>query len=331
MKKFNLNFILVLLVLLGCQKEEKFPAVRPLSSLKATSFVPTLEHKINPNKNNIYAASLLLAWDEIRNEINDEIHISNTFPDLQLLNQSTSYQNVLNKDEYRTSVDIVDNIISAKAEFSKSLSFETKLNPNQLTFNGQKVKAFGVSSYSSNEQLQLVKILYYKNDKNFIIKLLPKDTSHEIILFKSEKKWNTMTDINREISKLIQMGTQEKAVEKTAWKYYFNDEDEVVIPNFSFNLETHFKTLENTNFSTTKQDYIITKAWQRNAFILNEKGAEVESEATMEMACEAIEKELPQPKKMIFNEPFFLMLKKTTVQNPYFCIWVKNTELMEKE
>lgn len=69
MKKFSLTFTLVLLVLLGCQKEEKFPAVQPLSNLKTTSFVPTLESKINPNKNNIYVASLLLTWDEIRKPI----------------------------------------------------------------------------------------------------------------------------------------------------------------------------------------------------------------------------------------------------------------------
>lgn len=34
---------------------------------------------------------------------------------------------------------------------------------------------------------------------------------------------------------------------------------------------------------------------------------------------------------MIFDKPFFIMLKKTNSQNPYFGLWVANTELMTKQ
>ena len=75
----------------------------------------------------------------------------------------------------------------------------------------------------------------------------------------------------------------------------------------------------------------IELAWQRTAFILDESGAEIESEA--EAATEAIEEEYekPKPKKMIFDKPFLILLKRTDAKNPYFGLWITNTELMMKE
>ena len=65
--------------------------------------------------------------------------------------------------------------VKIKAEFNKSLPFQIKLQSfkNKLTFDGEKVSSFGVKGYDSHEQLKIVKIIYFKNDNNFIIKLLP--------------------------------------------------------------------------------------------------------------------------------------------------------------
>jgi hypothetical protein len=41
--------------------------------------------------------------------------------------------------------------------------------------------------------------------------------------------------------------------------------------------------------------------------------------------------ENPHPKKMFFDKDFLLLLKRTDAQNPYFGLWVVNTELMVKE
>jgi hypothetical protein len=41
--------------------------------------------------------------------------------------------------------------------------------------------------------------------------------------------------------------------------------------------------------------------------------------------------EKPKPKKMIFDKPFLILLKRTDAKNPYFGLWATNTELMTKE
>ncbi len=53
----------------------------------------------------------------------------------------------------------------------------------------------------------------------------------------------------------------------------------------------------------------------------------------MVAALEAIEEdiELPKPKKMVFDKPFLILLKRTDAKNPYFGLWTMNTELMIRE
>lgn len=315
--------------------DSKFPKVKDLSQYPKTEFITTLESKINNNNNNVYCVTMLYAWNEIKNKINQPFQIDSNFKHLTLLNYSTSFKDVLNTDEYIISSEIDGQNIRAKAKFNKYLPFQTELNgyKDRLKFNNEKVLSFGITGYDSHDKLKIVSILYYKNDNNFVIKLHPKDTNHEIILFKSEKKFDKMSDINSEIIKLTIQGKEDKQNENINWKYGILEEDEIIIPKFNFNIETIYKDLAGNTFNVKDQSYIIEKAWQRTAFILDEKGAEVESEAEFAVATEEMAEEVnkPKPKKMIFDKPFFIMLKKTKSQNPYFGLWVANTELMSKK
>jgi hypothetical protein len=318
----------------SCNEESKFPKVKELSEFEKTEFIPTLEHKVTKDKNSIYCATFLFAWKELTKSFNPiEFNGGNT--DIVLLNKSNSFENVLKKDEYKISQEVDGDFVKIAAEFNKSLPFEIKLQSfkNELKFNGKKVSSFGVKGYGGNEQLKTVKIIYYKNDNNFIIKLLPKDKEQEIILFKTEKGFNLIAEMTLEIEKLTEIGKEEIKNEKINWKYYYDFEDIVIIPKFSFNIQTNYKTLEGTSFAANGESYDIIKAWQRTAFILDESGAEIESEAEIEYVTEEIEDEYekPKPKKMIFDKPFLILLKRTDTKNPYFGLWTTNTELMIKE
>ena len=328
-------YIIILTSLFSCKSDKKFTEVKKLSDYKNTQFIPTLENEISNDKNSIYCVTLLFAWDEIRKEINSPLTISSEYTELNLLNSSTSFSDVLKNNEYESSIEIDENLIIAKAEFSKSLPFDFKLQSytNKLVFDNQKVTSFGVNGYDDYEKLKTVKIIFYKNDNNFIIKLLPKEREHEIILFKTSESFNSIAEMTTEIKKLTEIGISEIKNDKINWKYYINEEDEIIIPKFNFNIETNYTSLEGNNFNTEKQNYIIEKAWQRTAFILNESGAEIVSEAEIEVAAvEEIEEiEKPKPKKMIFDKPFLILLKRTDSKNPYFGLWTTNTELMIKE
>lgn len=330
--------LLAILLLLSCSQTPKqaFPKVKDISEYEQTQFLPTLEHRISTDTNSVYCATLLFAWDEARNIIGAPLSIPEEYQDLILLNASTSYRNVLKDNEYKVKGEVQGDLITARAEFDKSLPFPCELQKfnNCLTFNGHKVAAFGVAGCDRDEMTNIVDILYYENDDNFIIKLAPTDTEHEIILFKTGETYTTMAEMVAATDSLIKIGKQESVVDSTRWKYRFDDDDMVMIPDMSFNISADFNKLINNTFTAKHKSYRIIKAWQRIAFLLNETGAKIESEAAVEMVLECLELERPvrhEPKRMIFDKPFFLMLHRTDTQYPYCCMHLVNSELMVKE
>jgi len=333
MKRLNaIISIFTLTTFYSCNNDIKFSEEKNLSEFKNTQFVPTLEHKISNDKNSIYCATFLFAWDEVKKQLNSPLTISDDFTDLKLLNQSMSFENVLKNNEYKAIGKVSGDFITASAEFNKSLPFEVKLQnfENKLTFEGQKVSSFGVTGDCSLEQKNIVQIVYYKNDNNFIIKLLPKEKEHEIILFATEQSFNSIADMTEEINKKTEIGKVEKQNDNINWKYYYNETDEVIIPKFNFNIETNYKTLEGNIFKSNKGDFTFKVAYQRTAFFLDESGAEIESEVeVVHFYADSVEK--PKPKKMIFDKPFLVILKRTNIKNPYFGLWITNSELMIRE
>lgn len=313
------------------QKEALAPA-KNLSEYKKSIFLPTLENKLSPDKNSIYCTTLLYAWDELRKEIRPPFQIDKELKDLTLLNNSQSFVDALNKGDYKSNTTIDGNKIKVRTEFNKSLPFEIKLEDldKSLTFKKEKVFCFGIYGSDSDES-KIVEILYYKNDNEFLINLIPKDHAHEIILLKTNDRFNSMAKILSKIENYINLGNYEIRTRKAEWKYTFNEDDNVIIPKIKFNIETNYPTLEGKLFKSNQQSYLIKEAMQRTAFTLDEYGAQIESESEI-ITLSAIEEEeeKPQPKHLIFDKPFFIMLKKTHSKNPYFAMWVANSELMIK-
>ena len=334
MIKSSMIPLLVATLLLGsCAEDRKFPEATKLATLKSTEFIPTLESPISNDKNAVYAATLLYAWDEIRKEIGTPLSVDNSYKDLTLLNNSKSFLDVLNSNEYSTEVVVEDFKIKAKAEFKKSLPFEFPLISfdDKLVFGSTKVASFGIDE-PSYKAYKIIEIVYYKNDDNFILKLKPKDKEHEIILFKTQERFGSIAEMNTAIKKYSTIRATEWKNYRLQWKYFLREEDEVIIPKFNFNLETNYKTLEKNKFTSGTTGYEIEEAWQRTAFILDEMGAETESVAITETTVEeASNEEKPKPKKMKFDKPFLILLKRADAENPYFALWTTNSELMKKE
>ena len=306
-----------------------FPkTVQRLDSLKQTVFLPTLETNVDSKKNAIYAASLLMAWDEIKNVIQEPI-IKIESDELRQINQSKSHKDVLTKDEYHTELQsLTDHTIAVKASFKKALPFSHPLFKDSLSlkFNGKSVVSFGVDGSS-----EFVDIVYYNHDNDFALALKPKDRKHEIILVKTSFARNyQITNQLLELSNK-EAGFQKARNPKNYWKYALMDEDKIRIPIIRFNIATNYTGIEGTHFFTQHKKREILTLYQRTAFVLNEKGAEVESETIMAVTdSTSAVMERPQPKNLIFDKPFLILLKRTDSKNPYFAMFVANNELMEK-
>lgn len=309
-----------------------FPELLNLNSLHSSIFIPTLENSFNSDLNAIYAATLCIAWKEIQDTIGSAIKNCES-EDLTLMSNSKSYLNVLNKNEYLTSIkvtkDSVTNLrlIEALAYFKKSLPFDYPLSKydNELAFNDVNIISFGFNHKGP------AKILYYNDGDDFAIKLYPKDSEHEIILIKTD--FTQTLSIQNEIKSLEKQieNFRENRSSKNIWKYKFNEDDRVRIPVIKFHLEHVFEDIVGSHFYTEKNiPFRVTKFYQKNAFILDENGAIVESLAIEEVIELFVEEEPQAPKNLLFDKPFIILLKRENSKFPYFAIYIGNNELMKK-
>ena len=335
-------FWTVFLALTSCNLSNKksepvwsdLPEVTSLDNLKQTDFVVTLENTISENKNIIYAPAFLYAWDKIKEELKFPILAdSSNSIDFNLLNKSISHKNSLTDNEYSATAEIVEGAIIAKAFFNKILPFETKLQvlDEPINFDTTKVSTFGMYYYNE-DAIRFTQILYYKDDNNFILKLLPKDKQHEIILVKGLEKYQTLKDAIKLTNDLVDQGKQEQTDNKLLWKYQIVYEDIFAIPTIKFNIATNYKNIERQVFSTgDNKKHSVEVAYQRTGFIFNENGAVVESEAVAVADTASAEPIITHPKKMIFDKPFLIIIKRTDKTNPYFVMKVANAELLTRK
>ncbi len=319
----KLTYILGLLILISSCKskledESVFPKVKNVADLKKTDFVPTLESSFNTENNIVYGAAIPFAWNEVKNEIGAPLK-GFTNKELEKLNNTKNFLNVLQEDEYETSVEVSGNEIRAKAYFRKSLSFEEPLTyfNEGLKFGKSNVQSFGFWGST-----KYARINFFENENNFSISLFPEDKNHEIILIMSPNAKNNFSDFTKYLNILNQKKNQSVS---------FYDDDKVEIPIIEFNLEKIFGQFIGSKFQSEITEFVVTEAYQRNAFILNENGAEVESKAVFATKDAVEEYKKPKPKMMIFNKPFVVLLKRRDSENPYFGLYITNNELLKKK
>ena len=76
-------------------------------------------------------------------------------------------------------------------------------------------------------------------------------------------------------------------------------------------------------------DLFLISAVQSIRFDMNEKGAELQSEAHIGFGC-GKEMEPGRPHIMIFNRPYLVLLERAGAPMPYFALWVDNPEVLVK-
>ena len=137
----------ILLIFIGCQNTRQFPSVVKIDDSVQTGFISCLEKQVEANKNFIYCPTLLYAWNEIKNSINDKIEIDPKSNDLNLLNNSTTFQGALNKKDINNSISFDDSSIFARSYFDLMLPFKFEFYKNNypMVFDQEKIESFGLN------------------------------------------------------------------------------------------------------------------------------------------------------------------------------------------
>lgn len=287
-----------------------------------TIFLPTLELPVVKGKNVIYSAAFLYAWEESARQLPGNVVITEHMsPELISVIRSKSHKNALAQTDYTVDVKLQGNNIIADAFYHKMLPLAAKMQPLEtpLSFAGQQVQAFGMISFDEAIKAQC-KLQYYKDDNHFVLKLTPEDKNYEILLVKGAAANTTLAGV---LLWIEDVGTSRWAINNE-----IRDGDVVLIPRLAFNLSTNYATLEGQLLLTTSgEPYRFRTAFQQTAFLLDENGGTVESMARVELDWLSGGE---RPKKLVFDEPFYIVVKRMDTLNPCLMMKVENTELMQK-
>ncbi len=319
-------YICGLIFLIGCSEKREFPLVTQLEEFNSTNFSFTDNQKIEVAKNQIYSPTLLFAWNHLKEETNSVLEEGNDFA--KNIDDSKTYINSLNEDEYINSISLENNLIKVKSEFKKSLPYLEEFTRNNIELkfsDNQTVESFGCFDCKRKTKSQIT-VVHFENNKEFAVRITPKDKTTEILLYCPNKTHNTLSEYYKDLrNKML----KEKS-DKDWWRYRFLDQDVFEAPIIEFNIETNIKELKGILLKSTYEYIEIVEAIQRIALIFDEKGAEIESEATIVAKSASRELEKPIPKNLIFDKPFLLIFKKKEFENPFFMAWITNSELMKK-
>ena len=336
----------------GCGRKPEKILRADSKDLKHTIITAHLEEKIVPGKNLIYCSTFQLAWNELRDKIHKEdIRLADEPPMVKILNKKLFSKDDLSEDCYLAMAGfrrqgIVDEInealktkfgeeaptvagkdvgravIVAYAFLFKNLKFETPFMTcrKPLVFRSasrrSKVRAFGTEDawppkHVPSEFRRQVEILDYDYATgDFAIGLTTESPNDEIVLAVIQPA-GTILETVQSVQKKIQGERPE----------FMGVMDILQIPKLDFDITHSYsqllgKFLLNEGFT----EMFIGTARQDIRFRLNEKGAMLESEATIT--------EVSDSRRLVFDRPFLLYLKEKQAKYPYLAIWVDNPEIL---
>ncbi|SFU45460.1 hypothetical protein SAMN05216480_10434 [Pustulibacterium marinum] len=318
MKKLFISIVLCLLLGYFHTQAQERPTELPekvaLSQYKQTDFVPTLASAFTANENIVYCATMPYAWEALRKFLN--VPITNiTNKQLAILNADTTHLDAFEENQCDVKVEVEKHMITTKASFETELPFSepfTKFD-TPLQFKNASVASFGFHGAST-----FASINYYHNETDFSITLYSHHYLHNIVLVMAP-------EFSLETLNLKAYWDRIQAERDVS--IIFSEEDVVQIPMICFNIEKEYEDMKGSTFKAADTLYTLRKVTQRNAFLLNEKGAKASGDVLI-MAADGIPSETSKPKKMIFNQPFAVFLQKRDGLYPYFGMYIANGELL---
>lgn len=332
-------------------------------ALRQTVIVPTLDTPFEKNQSAIWCSSFQLSWNKFKSEIiKGPVRIQNAETIAERLNQAEqSESDLLPESFYAAAGRVSDGIVEKiKEEMTKRFpnvrtpefnvtpdaavayaylqagvkyQYPFFTNTDRFVFTDSSGRKTAVKSFGIREQDkfkgafmddsfrgQVLVLGKWRNGEQFAVDLSKRSTPIQIVLACIERQ-STLANTLKSLEKAIQAGYADKTFPRK-----LEDEDTLLVPMMHWEIEHHFRDLEGPEkvlSTSTGQKLYLAKAFQLLEFKMDEKGAEITSEA-MEEALDG------GPAHYHFDRPYLIYLKKRSAKHPFFVMWVDNAELLSK-
>jgi len=201
------------------------------------------------------------------------------------------------------------------AYFLKEVEYLEPFTTDDIIFNGEQVKGFFAETTAQKDNIQ---ILNYTDRDHFLVKIKLKDNSDEIFLAKG-------MDMDNPAYAVGQINEDNKEGLTSLGR-----DDVFSMPEVHLDYSRTYDELVGLSFQNGDvAGYSIGAMFENIKFDIDNKGARVENEAgiigTTSMPVEPVER-----KFIVLDKPFWVVMKRTDSQNPYFILGVNNSSLLEE-
>ncbi len=181
-----------------------------------------------------------------------------------------------------------------------------------------------LTGHRASELSAQVRVHSYASPDDFVISLYPKEYGDEIVLAKLPPG-HTL----EETIALVQDRITNHAAgpEDGIWNA---NEEPLWVPLIQLNVHRRYSELEEKPFKAPR--FAGTIAWtsQDLRFRLDETGARIESQASLSAKSATVPLESRrEPRRLLFDRPFLVLLRRLEAKSPYLAIWIGNADLLQ--
>lgn len=344
----------------------RLPDVIDASRYPNTQILSVPDSPVVPDKTSVYCATVQLAWDLLRPATAEPVVVTKGTPIIDAMNSNPFPLTALARESYFAGVSglAADESTTLVEDFrrrfpdapiemlaspdtlpgtriftylQKSLPFPEALErfPAPFPFkSGEQpanVNSFGSSPHGETDHnpvfKDVVEVCDYTSREDFIVRLKTDGVRSDEMILARITPGETLRDTWNSVLGRIQSPVAPQVIRE------LRRMDRLQIPIISFGITSPLSELIGLEIPTpTKPDRFIADARQTMRFRLDEYGAELIADTHL-VVGEFDGGKPPfdprQPRELVFDGPFLLVLKEKSASVPYFLAWIGNSDLME--
>jgi len=307
---------------------------------------PVLDEPLPRGKNVLWCATFQMAWDSASRHFGAPLRLQPASKLADSLNRTPFKREWIDAESvFYASGSVGDGILDQIDQGSRAKGVRSKLSgdlrkvsrPEDLVFYAllskdleferpfaklgkwkvgrRAVPWFGFTpdQRDTGHLLQQVGVHHYAARNDFVIELHSKQAGDQLLLAKLPDAPATAAAASRAV--LNRLRADPPRAEGA---------DLLAVPNMVADEKVSFTELEGLSVPGT--DRFVRGAMQTIDFRMDEKGVKLRSEAAISFGCSAHHR--VEPRLMILDPPFAIVMKRENAAQPYFVAWIANADLL---
>ena len=319
-----------------------------LTKLHGTIMLPTPDDAIPKGKNALWCATFQMAWDNAGESLGRPILLEPACKLADALNRNPFDRQWVDEASVATVegavaagvLDKIDAAVRAKTGQESKLLGRIKANASKddLVFfamlhknlefvkpfgklgtwamGGRQVPWFGFTPENKNTRplREQVRVHHYAAKNDFVIELQSRESGDQLLLAKLPAAPDTPAAISRSILQHLQADAP-----------HADPGDLLAVPNVTVSEIKEFTELE--GHWVKGKELLLKQALQSIDFRMDEKGVKLDSEASISFGCSPMVEHV-QPRLIVLDPPFALIMKRHDAPQAYFVAWFANVDLL---